>query len=63
MAVNIQNGLKIIQHFPFQGPLKHTKNWDFGMKIYHLAIHHGCILFNPDSVIVPIAYVYAAITT
>jgi hypothetical protein len=35
---NIPNGHKIYKHFPFQGPPWFIPNWDFGMKIYHLAI-------------------------
>jgi hypothetical protein len=40
MAIKIQNGHKIHQHFPFQGLPKHFPKQIgiFGTKIYHLAI-------------------------
>jgi hypothetical protein len=34
---NIPNGRKINQHFPFNGPPKHTQIGIFGLKINHLA--------------------------
>jgi hypothetical protein len=35
--LNIPNGHKIYQYFPFQGPPKYTQGGIFGMKIFHLA--------------------------
>jgi hypothetical protein len=37
LTYNIQNGHKIYEHFPFQGPSKISQIGIFGMKIYHLA--------------------------
>jgi hypothetical protein len=37
MAVNIPNGHKTYQHFPFQGTPKFTKIGISGMKVNHLA--------------------------
>jgi hypothetical protein len=37
MAVNIPNGHKIHQHFPFQDSPKYSQIGIFGMKINHLA--------------------------
>jgi hypothetical protein len=39
MSVNIPNGRKILQHFPFFGPPKCTQVGIFGLKINHLATH------------------------
>jgi hypothetical protein len=35
--LNIPNGHKIYQHFPFQGLPKFTQIFIFGLQIYHLA--------------------------
>jgi hypothetical protein len=32
---------KIYQHFPFQKPPKITQNWDFALKLHHLATLAG----------------------
>jgi hypothetical protein len=37
MRVVFKKGHKICQHFPFQDHPKFTQNWDFGLKINHLA--------------------------
>jgi hypothetical protein len=36
-----QMATKIYQHFPFQKPPKITQNWDFALKLYHLATLAG----------------------
>jgi hypothetical protein len=42
MAINIPNGHKIYQHFPFQGPPKFTQMGIFGLKNHLASLATSC---------------------